>query len=297
MTATGGSETTATNSSDGSGSAARRGAFARNWGAASAIIVRDLRAYARRPTWIAGNLLLPAVLLLTISSGFGSTFGRLLLEPYNVYVVLLNYLVPGLASMVVLLATARATLLMVEPRGPGSMRPLLTTSSPLASMLAGKLAAAAIAATIQAYLFVLIAGLLGSTVAAEFWLRALPAIVLGALMAASLSFLLLAFLPGLRRLSTFLLIVLLPAVAVSSALYPLSQFDGTRAEYVNVLAQANPFTHVIELIRNAGLGQLAVTSLAVVLGVTLAAFLGGLVAVQRRWVMSARSRRGAVPAP
>lgn len=292
MTATSSSEATDKETTVSPSSAGRRSGASRDLGAIWAILVRDLRSHARRPGWLAGNLLFPAVLLIAISSGFGSTFGRLLLEPYNVYVVLLNYLVPGLAGMVMLLATARAMLQMVQPSGPGSMRPLVTTSASLPSLVAGKVIAAAIAASVQAYVFVLIARLLGATIAVEFWLRALPAVLLGALMAASLIFMLLAFLPGLRRFSTVLLIVLLPATALSSALYPLSQFDGTDAEYVGILANANPFTHVVELIRNAGVGQLAGTSLAVVVGVGLAAFLGGLVAIQRRWLLFAAPRSG-----
>jgi ABC-2 type transport system permease protein len=60
---------------------------------------------------------------------------------------------------------------------------------------------------------------------------------------------------------------------LSSALYPLWKLQESGDEIVYWLAQVNPFTHAIEVIRFLAYGQMDWVSVAVVVGVTIVAFL------------------------
>ncbi len=117
-------------------------------------------------------------------------------------------------------------------------------------------------------------------------------------MLAAVAFFLVLVIRRLWRFSTMLLFVVLPAFLLSSSLYPLWKFTDYGADYLNVVAEANPFTHAVELIRYASEGQLAVTSLLVVLGVAMLAFGATMIVISPRFgLLTRRPRPGAWAEP
>lgn len=278
--------------STGPGASRRGGGFA--LAATVAIIIRDVLALRHRPGHVVGNLLLPIVLQLALASGYALSFGRPLLEPYDSYVAMADYVVPGLVGLVLLVAGARSALAMTTGLGPSSIRPLLTTPVPIPMIVVGKLIAAALVATLQAYLFVVAARIAGADVEVDGWLAALPTVLVGSFMLTGVLAVIVIASRYLRSLARLLLLILLPALFLSSAFYPLWQFTTNDAGYLEAIAYANPFTHVVELVRYASEGQLAMTSLAVVLVVGIAAYAAVTVLVDpRRRLFAWRGSTGA----
>jgi ABC-2 type transport system permease protein len=66
--------------------------------------------------------------------------------------------------------------------------------------------------------------------------------------------------------------VIFPMFFMSSALFPLWKLRESGAETLYQLANLNPFTHAVELIRWAAYGKFNAISCAVVLAVALIAF-------------------------
>jgi len=251
---------------------ARRSAVPRLLAAFGAVFWRDAGELGRHLGVVAGNLVVPVVVLLVASAGFSGSFGRALGEPYDTYVTFADYLVPGLAGLVVLFAVTRSALALVGEPGEASMRVLTATPLPRWFVMFGRLASAALLATIQAALFIAIAPVAGVDFDFVGWLLALPALLFSALMAAAVIAGLLVFVRGLRSFAAMVLFVVLPAFFVSSALYPLWKFTDYGADYLKVIATANPFTHAVELIRFASERQLDLVALGVVVGVGIVAF-------------------------
>jgi ABC-2 type transport system permease protein len=67
--------------------------------------------------------------------------------------------------------------------------------------------------------------------------------------------------------------VIFPMFFISPALYPLWKLEESGASVIHFLATWNPFTHAVEAIRFALHGQLAVHSLAIVVGCLAVFFL------------------------
>ena len=256
-----------------------------HWTAAfRAILRRDAIELAQNLWQVIGNLIVPTVLLLVASAGFSGSFGRALGEPYDTYVTFAEYLVPGLAGLVLLFAVTRSVLALVNEPGAASMRLLSATPLPRWFLVFGKLASVSLLAAVQAALFIAISPVAGTNVDVIGWLLAVPATFAAALMIAAVVLALAVFVPKLRVLSSSLMFVVLPGFFVSSALYPLWKFTDYGADLLRIVALSNPFTHAIELIRFASERHLELVSLAVVVGIGIAGFAAT--------VAGANSRRG-----
>lgn len=267
-----------------------RSRFARAIIGTVAFTIRDLTDL-RNVRWVLAMLLPATAFLLAFDAGFSTFFGRPLLEPYNAYIELSDYLVPGLLVLVVLLSVSRSVILMLRWSGLSAIRPLLSTPLPLAAIVVGKLTSAAITATGRAILFLVVVWLLGIDLPPQDWVIALPAIFVGAFMLAGAILTLTVVVKPLRSLSLVIPVVLLPTFALSSALYPLWQFADA-GSYLTVIVDANPVTQAAELIRYASEGQISGTALTVVISIAIVASVVATVMLDpRRRMLSWRGLR------
>jgi len=249
--------------------------------AAGTLVIRELFVL-RDIRWLIALLLPATAFMLAFDAGFSTFFGRPLLEPYNAYIALSEYLMPGLATLVAVLSVARSTLLMTEPTGETAMRPLLTTPLPLAVILVAKLVGAAIVAAVYAALFLALAELTGAGLRPADWLIAVPAVLAGAFALAAAMLVLTALVRPLRSYALVLLVLILPGFAVSSAFYPLWQF-GDAGAFLSAVAEANPVTHAVELVRFATEHQLDETGLIVVAALAIIALAAATIVFDPRW--------------
>ncbi len=262
------------------------------------MILHDAARFARHYGRAIGALLFPLLVLLVVPAGFNGFFGRALTEPYGTYVSLSGYLVPGCVGLVLFLTAVPLMATLLRDRDNDAIQLMLVVPLPRWFVVFARLFAAALIATFQAVVFLVIARLIGTDIEIGGWLTALPAEILAAFMLAAVTFLLVLVFRRLWRFSTMLLFVVLPVFVLSSALYPLWKFTDYGADYLNVIAEVNPFTHAIELIRYASEGQLEPTSLAVVLGVGIVAFIGAMLALSPRFgLLTRRPRPGAWAEP
>jgi ABC-2 type transport system permease protein len=160
----------------------------------------------------------------------------------------------------------QSSLAMVYDREMGMMRLLLTAPLPRWYLLLAKLIAGTFLSVLQAYAFLIVAILFGVDLPWSGWLYALPALVLGGMMLGALGLLLSVHIKQLENFAGTMNFVIFPMFFISSALFPLWKLQESGAEVIYHLAQWNPFTHAVELIRFALYGQFAAQSFAMVLG-------------------------------
>jgi ABC-2 type transport system permease protein len=234
-----------------------------------AIAGREVHKFLRQPGRLASSLVRPALWLVVFAAGFQNIFGVAIIPPYETYIEYRVYLVPGLVMMVCLFNGMQSSLAMVYDREMGVMRLLLTAPLPRFYLLACKLAAGAFLSVLQAIAFFALAMLFDVDLSIMQVMKAMPVVILGALMLAALGLVLSVYIKQLENFAGTMNFVIFPMFFLSSALYPLWKVRESGAEWIYIIAQFNPFTHAVEALRFALYGQVEPTSLSVVAICTL----------------------------
>lgn len=208
-------------------------------------------------------LVRPLVWLFIFAAGFRSVLGVSIIEPYETYILYEEYITPGLLGMILLFNGMQSSLSMVYDREMGSMRVLLTSPLPRWYLLLSKLLAGVVVATIQVYVFLIIAWFweIRPPVAGYFFV--FPALVCAGLMLGALGLLLSSFVKQLENFAGIMNFVIFPMFFASSALYPLwKMLESSVPLYW--ICKLNPFTYAVELVRYALYGHVNWIALLIV---------------------------------
>jgi ABC-2 type transport system permease protein len=211
--------------------------------------------------------------LLVFATGLHDLLGVSIIPPYQTYTPYQEYILPGLIGIIVLFQCMQSALSMVYDREAGVMQVMLVSPLPRSFLLFAKIAAATILALLQCYVFLLLAWIFGYNFPGWGFLVIIPGIVLAGLMLGSIGLLVSVYTRQIENFAGMMNFVVFPMFFLSSALYPLWKLREAGSYPVYWLSEVNPFTHAVELIRFAAYGQMNWPSLAVVVGVTIAAFL------------------------
>lgn len=237
-----------------------------------AVVGREINKFLRQPSRLASALVRPLLWFVVFSAGFHNVFGVSILPPYETYVEYQVYMVPGLLSMVALFNGMQSSLSMVYDREMGVMRLLLTAPLPRGWLLSFKLMGGTSLSLLQMAVFLLISLAFGVAFSWENLPLMMLAMVCGATLLAALGLMLSVYIKQLENFAGTMNFVIFPMFFISPALYPLWKLDESGAWWLLILAQWNPFTHVVEVIRFAMYGQVNIGSWAVVLGGAVAFF-------------------------
>ncbi|MBF2761147.1 MAG: ABC transporter permease [Ectothiorhodospiraceae bacterium AqS1] len=217
--------------------------------ALAAVSGREAFKFARQKGRLFSALVRPTLWLAVFALGFQNIFGVSIIPPYNTYIEYQEYIVPGLAAMVLLFNGMQSSLAMVYDREMGMMRLLLSAPLPRWYLLFCKLMAGTLLSVLQVYAFLIVAVLIGVHVPLQGWLLALPALVLSGMMLGAIGLLLSVHIRQLENFAGTMNFVIFPMFFISSALYPLWRLREAGAETIFRIAQINPFTHAVEAIR------------------------------------------------
>lgn len=224
------------------------------WRAMWGIIGRELWRFVHQRERFISALVRPLVWLFVFAAGFRAALGLAITPPYETYILYEVYITPGLLGMIQLFNGMQSSLSMVYDREMGSMRILLVSPLPRWFLLSSKLVAGAAVSILQAYVFLGIAWFYDIQAPLEGYLWVLPALVLSGLMLGALGLLLSSFIKQLENFAGVMNFVIFPMFFMSTALYPLWKIQES-SEWLHHLAQYNPFSQAVELIRFALYGQ------------------------------------------
>jgi len=239
--------------------------------------VREIKKFSKQKGRLFSAIVRPALWLFVFAAGVGSAKG---IDPgiLNFYptqnINYFEYITPGLLGMVLLFSGMQSSLSMVYDREMGIMKILLTTPLPRWYILISKLFAGTLLSVIQAYVFLIICvpiiNIYTPFVTNFFgWIIAFPAILLFSLMLGSLGLLLSVYIKQLENFAGTMNFVIFPMFFISSALYPLWRLLDNGALIVYYLANLNPFTYGVEMVRAASLGKIYYEGITIVFFCTL----------------------------
>lgn len=222
--------------------------------AMNGIITRELRRFLSQRGRFFAALVRPLVWLFVFAAGFRSALGIAIIPPYETYIAYEVYITPGLIGMIQLFNGMQSSLSMVYDREMGSMRVLLVSPLPRWFLLVSKLLASTVVSIVQVFVFLAIAWGYGIEAPWQGYLWVLPALILSGFMLGALGMLLSSFIKQLENFAGVMNFVIFPMFFLSSALYPLWKMQES-SELLYTLANYNPFTRAIEMIRFALYGQ------------------------------------------
>ena len=239
------------------------------------ILWRELFRFVQQRGRLFSAIVRPMLWLLIFGTGFHSILGVSIVPPYQTYIPYPVYIMPGLVGMILLFNGMQSSLSMVYDREMGVMRLLMTAPLPRYFLLLGKMLSGTAISILQAYVFLLICLVVGYDFPPLGWLTVLPALILVGFMLCALGLLLSTYVNQMENFAAVMNFVIFPMFFLSSALYPMWRvLEGSEVMYY--MAQANPFTWAVELIRFAMYGELHPTGLAVVMGCLVAFTLLGI---------------------
>ncbi|MEW8136039.1 MAG: ABC transporter permease [Candidatus Thiodiazotropha endolucinida] len=237
------------------------------------ITLRESLRFLHQRERFFGALVRPLVWLFIFAAGFRSVLGVSIIPPYETYILYEEYIVPGLAAMILLFSGMQSSLSMVYDREMGSMRMLMVSPFPRWYLLLCKLIAGTLVAIAQVYLFLAIAWFWDVHPPLTGYLLAFPALFLSGLMLGALGLLLSSAIKQLENFAGVMNFVIFPMFFASSALYPLWRIKDSSV-FLYEICRFNPFTHAVELTRFALYGQISWIAFVVVVG-SLLLFLAG----------------------
>ncbi|MEW8079673.1 MAG: ABC transporter permease [Candidatus Thiodiazotropha endolucinida] len=237
------------------------------------ITLRESLRFLHQRERFFGALVRPLVWLFIFAAGFRSVLGVSIIPPYETYILYEEYIVPGLAAMILLFSGMQSSLSMVYDREMGSMRMLMVSPFPRWYLLLCKLIAGTLVAIAQVYLFLAIAWFWDVQPPLTGYLLAFPALFLSGLMLGALGLLLSSAIKQLENFAGVMNFVIFPMFFASSALYPLWRIKDSSV-FLYEICRLNPFTHAVELTRFALYGQISWIAFFVVVG-SLMLFLAG----------------------
>lgn len=260
--------------------------------ALKALSMRELIKFWQQKGRLVSAMVRPALWLLVFAAGFQNVYGVSIVPPYETYIEYQVYIAPGLLAMVLLFNGMQTSLAMVYDREIGVMRLLLTAPLPRWYLLLCKLMAGTVLSVAQAYAFMLMCVVFSVDLPVMGWLLVAPALLLGGAMLGSLGLLLSVYVKQLENFASIMNFVIFPMFFISTALYPLWKLEESGAESIHLLAQFNPFTHVVEFIRFSMYGQFNTTSFLVVFGCFLFFFTAAVIGYNPQRVFVIKRKAG-----
>jgi ABC-2 type transport system permease protein len=212
--------------------------------ASAALVVAEVEARKlRHDPWEVVTRALQPLLWLTV---FGQAVARArLLSEQEAY---LTFMAPGILAQSVMFTSIFYGLAIIWERDAGILQKILVLPVPRASFVAGKALGAGLRALLQAAVVVTVALLLQVRFHLDLFslVTCALAVLLGAGVFASLSMLLATLLKTRERFMGIGQVLTMPLFFASNAIYPIHLMPA----WLQVLAQVNPLTYLVELLRD-----------------------------------------------
>lgn len=258
--------------------------LARELGLIGALWQRDMLHLVREKSRWIGIVAQPLIFWALLGTGLGGMGTPAAGTTY------LGWFFPGILAMVVLFTAVFATMSVIDDRQHGFLQQVMVVPTSRTSLVVGKLAGVVTTAVLQVSLCLPFAPLAGISLLAIDPLALAAALVLGCAAIASLNFVLAWLVDSTAAYHGIMAIFLLPAWVLSGAMFPVG--EGAPL-WMQVLATVNPMAYLVDALRHALGGGLAVgthMSLATSLGMLTLLTIAGVALASR--VVARRTQRG-----
>ena len=204
-----------------------------------AVVQRDLIKFSRQKGRVLSSLVRPLIWLVVIGAGFNS----IVTTDGNDY---FEFLVPGVLGMTILFGALLGSLSMVYEKESGVMRMILVSPLTHRSIVFAKMAAATCSAIIQATLLIVVLLALGYIDLSVDWFLLVVGMFILSVTCSGIGMLVASFSKTLDNFAAIMNFVIFPVFFLSGSLYPITNLPYA----LKVLAQANPYTYGVDILKH-----------------------------------------------
>jgi ABC-2 type transport system permease protein len=248
---------------------------------------REIVRFYRMRSRVVGVIASPLLFWLVIGSGFGDSFRAQAVGGGQRY---LEFFFPGALIMIVLFTSIFTMMSVIEDRREGFLLSVLVAPINRSVIVLGKVLGGATLATIQGFIFLVFAPLIGIHFTLLRLLAAALSILLVSFSLTALGFIVAWRLDSTQAFHAIINLFLMPLWMLSGSLFPVSG----ASRWISWIMRANPLTYGVEALRASlypqmgnGLGLSTTTCLVVLGAVSLAMFAAAFAMVNRRRAGSA----------
>lgn len=214
-----------------------------DWGAEArtAIMVaqRELLRFVRAP----GRLLSSFVLPLTFLVVFGLGLNRLVGSSGNVEFV--QFVLPGVVAMIVLMSGLGSCVLVIWDREFGFLREMLVAPPHRVTLVVGRMAGGTAVAATQGIVIFLLTPILGIKLNLPVIIGTIALVVLIAIAGTAVGMFLASWIKRMESFSAIMPLVMMPTMFLSGAFFPIQTLPG----WLSVLVHLNPLTYGVDMLR------------------------------------------------
>jgi len=233
------------------------------------LVITELEARKLRhdPTELFTRAVQPALWLLV----FGQVFTRTRAIPTG-DVRYIDFMTPGILAQSVLFIAIFSGIAIIWERDLGIVHKFLASPTPRTALVLGKALSAGVRALSQALIIFVLALILGVRIN---WhplalLGVLAAVILGAILFSTFSLIIACLVKTRERFMGIGQVLTMPLFFASNAIYPIDIMP----PWLKVLAQVNPLSYEVDILRALMIGQPSAGGLLLDFGVLLAVSTG-----------------------
>lgn len=218
------------------------------WGAefrtAMMVAHRELLRFVRAR----GRLLSSFVQPLTFLVIFGFGLNRLVAPSGGVDFV--QFVLPGVITMTVVIASLTSCILVVWDREFGFLREMLVAPPHRISLVVGRMAGAALIGTAKGVIILLLAPIIGIELGLTTFFVTIPVVMLMAVAGTAIGMFLVSWIRRMESFSAIMSFVMLPMMFLSGAFFPIKSLP----VWLAVPIHLNPLTYAVDALRRVVLG-------------------------------------------
>ena len=248
---------------------------------------REIVRFYRMRSRVVGVIASPLLFWVVIGSGFGNSFRAQAAGGEQRY---LEFFFPGALIMIVLFTSIFTMMSVIEDRREGFLLSVLVAPINRSVIVLGKVLGGATLATIQGFIFLAFAPLIGIHFTPLRLVAAALSILLVSFSLTALGFIVAWRLDSTQAFHAIINLFLMPLWMLSGSLFPVSG----ASRWIAVIMRVNPLTYGVEALRASlypqmgnGLGLSTTTCLLVLGAVSLVMFAVAFAMVNRRRTGSA----------
>jgi ABC-2 type transport system permease protein len=249
------------------------------WLPAFSLWWREMIRFYRMRSRVVGVILSPLLFWLLMGAGFGTSFRAAGNQNY------LEYFFPGALIMIVLFTSIFTMMSVIEDRREGFLLSVLVAPISRSVIVLGKVLGGATLATVQGFIFLAFAPLIGIHFTVARLAAAALSILLVSFALTALGFIVAWRLDSTQAFHAIINLFLMPLWMLSGSLFPVSG----ASSWIAMIMRANPLTYGVEGLRASlypemgnGLGLSTAACIGVLGAVSLAMFAIAFVMVNRR---------------
>lgn len=204
--------------------------------------LRDVKRFIRARSRIAGSLGMPLFFLIFLGFGFRSA------RFPGVNVDYMEFLIPGIISMVLLFSSTFSGISVIWDRQFGFLREILVTPVSRASIVAGRMLGGTTTSLIQGLVILILGGIKG--VPYQGMVLALPLMVIISLGFVGMGISFASIIEDSHGFQLVINFVVFPVFFLSGALYPVDNLPSV----LRYISMGNPLTYGVDAMRGVLLG-------------------------------------------